>query len=118
MLEAAAEPITTWEVSADCPDGLNRDPQRRPADYGIPLPEWLQRCIEHAPPHSGRRCCSDPEALLAASFDFAHQLHAGQFRATGEPYIVHPIAVANLLRDIGASAGVIAAGFLHDVVED
>jgi RelA/SpoT family (p)ppGpp synthetase len=39
-------------------------------------------------------------------------------RATGEPYIVHPIAVADLLRDIGAGSSVIAAGFLHDVVED
>ena len=39
-------------------------------------------------------------------------------RASGEPYICHPVAVADLLRDIGASAGVIAAGFLHDVVED
>jgi (p)ppGpp synthase/HD superfamily hydrolase len=55
---------------------------------------------------------------LAAAFDFAYQLHEGQFRATGEPYIIHPIAVADLLRDIGASPGVIAAGFLHDVVED
>ncbi|MFZ9280840.1 MAG: RelA/SpoT family protein, partial [Vulcanococcus sp.] len=46
------------------------------------------------------------------------QLHDGQVRASGEPYICHPVAVADLLRDIGASAGVIAAGFLHDVVED
>jgi RelA/SpoT family (p)ppGpp synthetase len=45
-------------------------------------------------------------------------LHDGQVRASGEPYICHPVAVADLLRDIGASAGVIAAGFLHDVVED
>ena len=102
---------------------LDRAPQLRrpiqaPADYGVPLPEWLQRCIEHAPPGSGDSCLTDGEALLAAAFDFAYQLHEGQFRATGEPYIIHPIAVADLLRDIGASPGVIAAGFLHDVVED
>ena len=89
-----------------------------PADYGIALPDWLQRCIEHVPPGVGQSCPTDTEALLACAFDFAWQLHEGQVRASGEPYIIHPIAVADLLRDIGASAGVIAAGFLHDVVED
>ncbi|MEY4809281.1 MAG: hypothetical protein RLZZ206_3670 [Cyanobacteriota bacterium] len=74
--------------------------------------------MRHVPPGDGDTCPTDTEALLAAAFDFAFQLHAGQFRASGEPYIIHPIAVADLLRDIGASAAVIAAGFLHDVVED
>jgi len=97
---------------------LGRRPIHTPADYGVPLPEWLQRCIEHVPPGEGESCPTDPEALLASAFDFAYQLHEGQFRASGEPYIIHPVAVADLLRDIGASAGVIAAGFLHDVVED
>ncbi len=97
---------------------LVRKPIRTPADYGVPLPEWLQRCIEHVPPGQGVSCPTDAEALLASAFDFAYQLHEGQFRASGEPYIIHPVAVADLLRDIGASAGVIAAGFLHDVVED
>nr|WP_254934168.1 bifunctional (p)ppGpp synthetase/guanosine-3',5'-bis(diphosphate) 3'-pyrophosphohydrolase [Cyanobium sp. WAJ14-Wanaka] len=97
---------------------LKRRLIQSPADYEVALPEWLQRCIEHVPPGSGESCPIDSEALLAAAFDFAFQLHQGQFRATGEPYIIHPIAVADLLRDIGASAGVIAAGFLHDVVED
>ena len=95
-----------------------RRPPVSPADYGVPLPEWLQRCVEHVPPGAGESCPTDAEALLASAFDFAYQLHEGQYRASGEPYIIHPIAVADLLRDIGASAGVIAAGFLHDVVED
>jgi RelA/SpoT family (p)ppGpp synthetase len=103
---------------AAAPTGERRPPIQGPADYGVPLPEWLQRCIEHVPPGAGESCPTDAEALLAAAFDFAYQLHEGQVRASGEPYIVHPIAVADLLRDIGASAGVIAAGFLHDVVED
>jgi RelA/SpoT family (p)ppGpp synthetase len=82
------------------------------------MPEWLAQCVRHVPPGDGDSCPTDTEALLAAAFDFSFQLHAGQFRASGEPYIIHPIAVADLLRDIGASAAVIAAGFLHDVVED
>jgi RelA/SpoT family (p)ppGpp synthetase len=99
------------------PAGRSR-PIREPADYGVSLPPWLQECIRHVPPGSGDSCPTDSEALLASAFDFAYQLHEGQYRASGEPYIIHPIAVADLLRDIGASAAVIAAGFLHDVVED
>ncbi|MCP9888077.1 bifunctional (p)ppGpp synthetase/guanosine-3',5'-bis(diphosphate) 3'-pyrophosphohydrolase [Cyanobium sp. ATX 6A2] len=113
--------LATQRSSAPSPavgPGLGRRPIHSPADYGVPLPEWLQRCIEHVPPGSGQCCPTDAEALLASAFDFAFQLHQGQYRATGEPYIIHPVAVADLLRDIGASAAVIAAGFLHDVVED
>jgi RelA/SpoT family (p)ppGpp synthetase len=89
-----------------------------PDAYGIPLPHWLRTCIEHGAPSRGNCCPTEPEELLASAFDFAYQLHGSQVRASGEPYIIHPVAVADLLRDIGASAAVIAAGFLHDVVED
>ena len=108
-------------TAAECqPPGaaLGRRVINSPADYGIELPAWLHTCIEHVPPGAGESCPTDTEALLASAFDFAFQLHDGQVRASGEPYICHPVAVADLLRDIGASAGVIAAGFLHDVVED
>ena len=70
-------------------------------NYAIPLPDWLRRCIEHVPPGRGDSCPTDTEALLASAFHFAYQLHANQVRASGEPYIVHPVAVADLLRDIG-----------------
>lgn len=86
--------------------------------YDVPLPAWLRQNLQQFPPAGEEERPVDPEALVATAFDFAYQLHDGQFRASGEPYIVHPIAVAGLLRDIGASAAVIAAGFLHDVVED
>ena len=97
---------------------LRQRPIRNPDDYQILLPEWLRQCIANVPPGAGQSCPTDPEALLVSAFDFSFQLHEGQFRASGDPYIVHPVAVADLLRDIGASAPVIAAGFLHDVVED
>ncbi|MGB7563685.1 MAG: bifunctional (p)ppGpp synthetase/guanosine-3',5'-bis(diphosphate) 3'-pyrophosphohydrolase [Prochlorococcaceae cyanobacterium] len=111
--------------------------ERRSADdYAIPLPEWLRRALDQAqasPPASAPEAsdaaseaplatahplAAANQRLLAAAFDFAYQLHDGQMRASGEPYIVHPVAVADLLREIGASPSVIAAGFLHDVVED
>ncbi len=87
-------------------------------DYGIELPEWLKNCISETPAGKGETCPTTPESLLANAFDLAFRLHTGQYRASGDPYIVHPIAVADLLREIGASPTVIAAGFLHDAIED
>ncbi|WP_438982525.1 RelA/SpoT family protein [Vulcanococcus sp.] len=114
----AAAPEQTVTAGAALARELGLREIHGPADYGIQLPEWLCRCIEHVPPGAGDSCPTDAEGLLASAFHFAFQLHDGQVRASGEPYICHPVAVADLLRDIGASAGVIAAGFLHDVVED
>ena len=123
MLDASSAQDSPRTVSAPAPvvcggPELRRHPVRHPDEYGIPLPEWLRQCILNVPPGLGQSCPTDPEALLVAAFDFGFQLHEGQFRASGDHYIVHPVAVADLLRDIGASASVIAAGFLHDVVED
>ncbi len=97
---------------------LRSEPISSTEDYGIQLPDWLKTCIEKVPPGLGESCPTDPEALLANAFDLAFRLHKGQFRASGDPYIVHPVAVADLLKEIGASSTVIAAGFLHDAVED
>ena len=77
----------------------------------ITLPEWLEKCLNSSPEDEQKR-------LISQAFEFAYQLHQGQYRKSGEPYICHPIAVAGLLRDLGGSAAMIAAGFLHDVVED
>ena len=123
MLDASSPQDSSRTDSAPAPvvcgrPELRRHPVRHPDEYNIPLPEWLRQCILNVPPGLGQSCPTDPEALLVAAFDFGFQLHEGQFRASGDPYIVHPVAVADLLRDIGASASVIAAGFLHDVVED
>ncbi len=56
--------------------------------------------------------------MLDAALDYATKMHAGQNRISGEPYITHPIAVANLLLDIGMDSPTIAAALLHDCVED
>ncbi len=56
--------------------------------------------------------------LVCRAFEFAYQLHKGQRRASGDPYIDHPVAVAEILRELGGDSAMIAAGFLHDVVED
>jgi GTP diphosphokinase / guanosine-3',5'-bis(diphosphate) 3'-diphosphatase len=80
----------------------------------VQLPQWLQECLIDQ-----ESLESDSDALLICqAFNFAYQLHEGQTRKSGEPYIAHPIAVASLLRSLGGDSVTIAAGFLHDVVED
>lgn len=87
----------------------------------ITLPDWLKDCLisERSPVTGDTSDNPRSEAtLVCEAFEFAYRLHEGQRRASGEPYIAHPVAVAGLLRDLGGSGGMIAAGFLHDVVED
>lgn len=60
---------------------------------------------------------SDRELLLHA-YDFAKEAHSNQKRASGEPYFIHPCAVAEILIDLGLDAATIAAALLHDVIED
>lgn len=82
------------------------------------LPPWLRACLL-----DGAATPNDPDPwrgndLICRAFDFAYKLHEGQRRVSGEPYIAHPVAVAGILRDLGGSSSMIAAGFLHDIVED
>lgn len=58
------------------------------------------------------------DALIAEAFRIALSLHEGQRRKSGEPYIIHPIAVAKILANFGMDVETIVAGLLHDVVED
>ncbi|MDX5474659.1 MAG: HD domain-containing protein, partial [Bacillaceae bacterium] len=60
----------------------------------------------------------DDIAFLQKAYDFAKNAHAEQYRKSGEPYIIHPIQVAGILVDLDLDPSTIAAGFLHDVVED
>ena len=50
--------------------------------------------------------------------EMAEKAHAGQFHKTGEPYIVHPLAVKKILEEWGMDEDTIIAGILHDTVED
>ena len=55
---------------------------------------------------------------IAQAIDFARRAHAGQSRASGDPYIEHPLAVASILADLKMDVPTIVAALLHDVVED
>lgn len=88
-------------------------------DFSIDIPDWLKACMQGSDPHGLVVNLSDDEIdLVRRAFEFGYELHADQCRRSGEPYIAHPVAVAGLLRDLGGNGATIAAGFLHDVVED
>ncbi len=56
--------------------------------------------------------------LIGHAYDVAEEMHRGQLRKSGEPYLIHPMAVAEILADLGMDEETIVAGLLHDVVED
>ncbi len=60
----------------------------------------------------------DKKLLIKNALDFAKEAHEGQFRKSGEPYIIHPILVACIVAHYGGDETMIIAALLHDVVED
>ena len=94
---------------ADMPDctsmtGQQEDPNRKTVD------ELLAKIAKNHP--------SGDLALVEKAYQFANKAHAGQKRRSGEPYINHPLAVADTLADLSLDPTTIAAGLLHDCVED
>ncbi|MBR2441616.1 MAG: bifunctional (p)ppGpp synthetase/guanosine-3',5'-bis(diphosphate) 3'-pyrophosphohydrolase [Clostridia bacterium] len=60
----------------------------------------------------------EDRAMLERAYVYAREAHANQKRASGEPYFIHPCAVADILMELGLDAATIAAALLHDVIED
>ncbi len=57
-------------------------------------------------------------AFVEKAYEYADKAHSGQKRASGQPYIIHPTQVAGTLANLGLDPDTVAAGFLHDTVED
>jgi len=61
---------------------------------------------------------NDDLELIRKAYEFSQKHHAGQSRASGQPYLVHPLEVALVLAEMKMDPVAIAAGLLHDSVED
>lgn len=79
-------------------------------DMRDPLCPILRMCKWHHPDENMK--------ILHKAYARAVKQHTGQRRKSGEPYIIHPLAVAQILADLGMGPIVVAAGLLHDTVED
>ena len=77
----------------------------------MPLEKMLARVEKQ---HPG----GESAQLVKKAYEFAENAHMGQGRKSGEPYFIHPVSVASILTDLMIDATTIAAGFLHDTVED
>lgn len=75
----------------------------------------FEECMENVKTYIKR-----PEniELIQKAYDFAYEHHKGQFRKSGEPYVIHVIQVAYTLAEMHCGPKTIAAGLLHDTVED
>ncbi|HHT56005.1 MAG TPA: bifunctional (p)ppGpp synthetase/guanosine-3',5'-bis(diphosphate) 3'-pyrophosphohydrolase [Herbinix luporum] len=98
---------------------MNRSLLYRPAATSVPAdftaPEQLykkliDKVIDYHP--------SADISILEKAYQLAMNAHKDQFRKSGEPYIVHPLCVANILAELELDKESIVAGILHDVVED
>ncbi len=76
----------------------------------IPVDDLVARVKEYNP--------RTDEAKLRLAYDYARKVHEGQFRRSGEPYIVHPVAVADMLARQHLDDSTIITAILHDTVED
>ncbi|MCW7475384.1 bifunctional (p)ppGpp synthetase/guanosine-3',5'-bis(diphosphate) 3'-pyrophosphohydrolase [Leptospira levettii] len=65
-----------------------------------------------------KRLGPEKAQLIEKAYHIADKMHEGQKRLSGEPYIIHPMNVASVLDELGLDERAIAAGLLHDVVED
>ncbi|MQY08233.1 RelA/SpoT family protein [Actinomadura macrotermitis] len=115
---------------AALPDGpLPVAPRRRrplaPVLYRLIAPGARARAADPVPSAlapllaAHRAACPHPdEAALLRGYRVAEELHRGQLRKSGAPYITHPLAVATILAGLGLDTTTLVAALLHDTVED
>jgi GTP pyrophosphokinase len=96
------------------PSGVKAVLSRLPFDLGLQVPDLLQPLVGKLKQHSPK---VDVREVVRA-YICAERAHEGQKRKSGEPYIVHPVGVAETLAELGMDTPTIVAALLHDTVED
>jgi GTP diphosphokinase / guanosine-3',5'-bis(diphosphate) 3'-diphosphatase len=104
--DASSSSLAASERSPSAQDSPSADPHTIDARF-----EALLRHVQANRPN-------DDVSLIRKAWEFCFQHHQGQMRASGEPYIIHPLEVAEVLAEMKMDSTAIAAGLLHDSVED
>lgn len=76
----------------------------------------LENIIEQMCTHD--KCSPEIEENVSRAYEFCKKAHMGQVRLSGEPYYIHPVAVALILAEMGMDSETVIAGLLHDTIED
>jgi GTP pyrophosphokinase len=96
-----------------------RGPRRQRTPNAIAVtPEAMRATLATLELELLERYPSADMAPVEAAFEFAAAAHAGQKRASGEPYVTHPLAVAAILAELGLDPVAVQAALLHDIPED
>ena len=103
--------------ASPAPTGMTQPGVRPPNQRAIDRAD-IDRRFEALLKHVHANRPSDDIALVRKAWEFCVQHHQGQMRASGEPYIIHPLEVAEVLAEMKMDSTSIAAGLLHDSVED
>jgi guanosine-3',5'-bis(diphosphate) 3'-pyrophosphohydrolase len=111
------------DAAVESPRSSRRAASLPQAEQVCPKPEWMHSPVAEALVQrlkASKYNPTDEQGALRVrqAYAIAYEAHDGQKRASGEPYIDHPVAVAHILIDLGLDADTIAAALLHDVVED
>ncbi len=109
-------------VRQTAPEGISGPPPTHrgearalPREFDLQvINERIEALLRHV--HANRP--SEDISLIRKAWEFCVKHHFGQLRASGEPYIIHPLEVAEVLAEMKMDATAIAAGLLHDAVED
>jgi GTP pyrophosphokinase len=107
----SALPISPGDSASAALD-LEPSPSKHPPERNIG--ERFEALLKHVQANRP----SEDITLIRKAWEFCVRHHDGQMRASGEPYIIHPLEVAEVLAEMKMDSTAIAAGLLHDSVED
>src|SRR5580698_8527401 len=110
------EPIENESAAVSVAAAEETASPRAPARHLDPRPvgERFEGLLKHVQANRP----NEDVSLIRKAWEFCVSHHEGQMRASGEPYIVHPLEVAEVLAEMKLDATAIAAALLHDAVED
>jgi guanosine-3',5'-bis(diphosphate) 3'-pyrophosphohydrolase len=116
-IETAKDSHAAGEAAEAAPETPLASPPATRPDPNLD-PRTVSERFEALLRHAQANRPSDDVSLIRKAWEFCVQHHEGQMRASGEPYVIHPLEVAEVLAEMKLDPTAIAAGLLHDAVED